>query len=142
MKPPYDPPAMMIFSVPAQARSPSTSAAHCAWVNGSRPSLSPLPRASKTITRYSSANGPNEVLGSAIEPRPGAPWCTMIVRGPVPSTSTLSRFPLISTYMSAAPRVACVVVGDREQGGGDDQQQDRQRREQGAPPGGGQRPGP
>ena len=74
----------------------STSATHCSWVNGSSSLDSPEPRASKTMTRIRSANGPKERFGSAREPRPGAPWWTIIAGASAgPNASTTSSAPLI-----------------------------------------------
>ena len=89
-----------ICSAPAHARSPSTSSAHCAWENGSLPSLRPQPRASNTITRNHCESGPNVARGSSSEPIPPPPWWAISTgASSAPSTSTSSSLPLIVTRM-------------------------------------------
>src|ERR1700735_4396120 len=68
---------MMIVSAPAHSRRASMSAVHCSCEYGGVSLLSPLPRASKTITRYVSASAPKPDFGSARDPRPRAPGCAI-----------------------------------------------------------------
>src|SRR5919197_4178080 len=91
-------------SAPIHWRNPSTSAAHCSWVNGGLPTLEPDPRASKTTTRKVSASLPKLARGSARDPSPGAPWCAISTGAPAsPSTSTSSSLSLMVTRMRLTP---------------------------------------
>jgi hypothetical protein len=79
-------------------------------VNGSSSLDSPEPRASKTITRYRSANGPNDRFGSDREPSPGAPWCTIIAGASTgPNASTTSSAPLIVSRPEKSDELSTVI---------------------------------